>query len=392
MAENTHCDVVLPGQTVGILGGGQLGRMIALEGRKMGYRFATLDPTQNSPAAQVADVEIVGAYTDVDKAAELAQVSDVITYEFENVDVAVARVLEEHSVVPQGSRLLEITRNRLLEKTTLDGIGVPVTPFRPVQSASDFESALDVLGIPCVLKTTTGGYDGKGQWVIRSREDVHRVTEELFGHSHPLVDGLAPFTLEAFVTFECEVSVVVARSRRGETKPFPVAENIHVNQILHKSIVPARVTEEVEARAKEIAIRIAEGLEVTGLIAVEMFVKSDGTILVNELAPRPHNSGHYTLDACVTSQFEQHLRAVCNLPLGDTSLLSPVVMVNLLGQHMQAFHEMIPSLPGNVKIHLYGKAEAKRDRKMGHVNIVGGSLQALLAQANEFEISVIHNQ
>jgi len=371
--------VIKPGATIGILGGGQLGRMIALAGRAMGYRFLTMDPTPDAPCGQIADEQIVADYHDAKAALELAEKSDLITYEFENVDATVAEILETKSFVPQGSRLLRITQNRIKEKTAIQDMGIPVAPFRVVASLEDLEAAIEELGLPAVLKTATGGYDGKGQWVLRQQEELEQAYAELSQAGVELI-------VEQFVSFSKEVSVIAARSLSGEISTFPVAENVHVHNILHLSIVPARVSAEIELRAKQIAEQIAEQLEVVGLIAVEMFVTADGRLYVNELAPRPHNSGHYTMDACVTSQFEQHLRAICNLPLGSTRLLSPVVMVNILGEHMEATLAMAEKLPPATKLHLYGKKESKEKRKMGHLNVLADTTEEALAMIDDLQI------
>lgn len=375
----SRAKVMKPGAVIGILGGGQLGRMIALAGSAMGYRFVTMDPTPDAPCGQVADKQIVAPYDDVQAALQLAQDSDLITYEFENVDAAVAEILETKSFVPQGSRLLRITQNRIQEKTAVQQMGIPVAPFRVVTSLADLKAAIDGLGLPAVLKTATGGYDGKGQWVLRSEAELEEAYSALAKAGVELI-------VEQFVPFAKEISVVAARSLSGEISTFPVAENIHVDNILHQSIVPARISSELAQRAREIAQRIAKELEVVGLIAVEMFVTADERIFVNELAPRPHNSGHYTMDACVTSQFEQHLRAVCNLPLGSTRLLSPVVMVNILGEHLDAILAGIEKLPKAAKLHLYGKKESKEKRKMGHLNVLAESVEEALALIDGLEI------
>ncbi|CAG7644193.1 N5-carboxyaminoimidazole ribonucleotide synthase [Paenibacillus solanacearum] len=364
--------VIAPGATIGVLGGGQLGRMLALAGREMGYRFVTLDPTPDAPCGQVADRQIVATYHDAAAARQLAEQADVITYEFENVDADVTALLMSESYVPQGSRLLYTTQHRLREKRAIEAAGVKVAPYAEIGSAEELRQAVQRFGTPCVLKTATGGYDGKGQWVIRSQDEVEAAYAELSKAGTELV-------LEQFIHFAKEISVIAARSPQGEAKAFPVAENVHVNNILHLSIVPARAAEEVLREAEAMALRIAEALDVIGLIAVEMFLTADGELYVNELAPRPHNSGHYTMEACRTSQFEQHVRAICNLPLGDPGLLTPVVMVNVLGEHVQPLLDWIvrpesERVPGvTAKVHLYGKQEAKKGRKMGHVNVLAES-------------------
>lgn len=376
---NRDSKLIKPGSTIGILGGGQLGRMIALAGRAMGYRFVTMDPTEDAPCAQTADRQIVASYDDVKAAMQLASLSDVISYEFENVDAQVAEVLESQAYVPQGSRLLRITQNRIREKTAIREIGIPVAPFCVVNSLEDLQAAVRELGLPAVMKTATGGYDGKGQWVLRSEAELTEAYEILAKAGTELI-------VEQFIPFQLELSVIAARNPAGELAVFPTAENIHKENILHLSIVPARVSDEVKKRAEEIARTIVEKLDVVGLIAVELFLTADNQLYVNELAPRPHNSGHYTMDACVTSQFEQHVRAVCNLPLGSTELLSPVVMVNILGEHLQPVIDRIDKLPPTAKLHLYGKAESKEKRKMGHINVLAPTVEEALARIEELEI------
>lgn len=379
---------LLPGATVGVLGGGQLGRMMALAGSAMGYRFVALDPAPDAPCGQVTP-QITAAYNDRDAARELARRSDVITYEFENVDAGVAALLEEESYVPQGSALLYTTQHRLREKAAIEAAGVPVAPYRKVGSLAELTVAAAELGLPCVLKTVTGGYDGKGQAVIRREEELEAAFRQVTpdpGTSGAAETAVPELVLEKFVSFQCEISVVAARSASGEVKSFPPAENIHVNNILHLSIVPARVSEEIQTRACQLAETLISGLNAVGLLAVEMFVTTEGELYVNELAPRPHNSGHYTMDACATSQFEQHVRAIANLPLGDTSLLTPVVMVNVLGQHLEgavnAVYTQVESANSKgvvPKLHIYGKTESKTGRKMGHINLLCKDTQDALA-------------
>ncbi|MCL1863875.1 MAG: 5-(carboxyamino)imidazole ribonucleotide synthase [Defluviitaleaceae bacterium] len=360
--------IIMPYKTIGVIGGGQLGRMMCLAAKAMGYNVAVLDPTPNCPCGQVADIEITAEYNDLEAIKKLAAVSDVITYEFENIDYEALLWLKENAYLPQGSEVLKITRHRFLEKSTIADMGIRVADFHLIENADDLQKYITY---PSVLKTTTGGYDGKGQIVIRTEADLS-AAKALVASQECI--------LEKFVPYEREVSVIVARSTTGEVKTFPVAENIHVDNILHQSIVPARISSAVEKQAIEYALKIAEGINSVGVLGIEMFVV-DGGIVINELAPRPHNSGHYTMDACATSQFEQHVRAICGLPLGDTSLHTPVVMVNILGDHMdkQNMHNLSPYLPllENGKIHLYGKAQAVDKRKMGHVNVLGQCDEAL---------------
>lgn len=368
--------IILPGKTIGIIGGGQLGRMMALAAKEMGYKIAVLDPTKNSPCAQVTDIEIVASYDDLKAIQHLAEISDVVTYEFENIDYRCLQWLERHAYLPQGSQLLSKTQNRFTEKNAIEKAGLPVATYRLVQTQEQLTEAIAELSYPSVLKTTTGGYDGKGQVVLRSEADVDKARE---------LANAAECILEKWVPFEKEVSAIVIRSVSGETKVFPVAENIHVNNILHESIVPARITEELSQKAIAYAKVLADELELVGTLAVEMFATANGEIYINELAPRPHNSGHYTQDACETSQFGQHIRAICNLPLGETNLLKPVVMVNILGEHIEGVLGQVNRLTG-CYLHLYGKEEAKAQRKMGHVNILNDNIEVALEKAKSLHI------
>lgn len=261
----------------------------------------------------------------------------------------------------------------------IQALGIPVAPFRVITSLADLQAAAEELGLPAVMKTATGGYDGKGQYVLRTPDDLEKAYDLLSQTGAELI-------VEQFVKFEKEVSVIAARSLSGELATFPMAENIHRDNILHASIVPARVSDDVQQKAEAIARTIAEQLGVVGLIAVEMFVTADGDVYVNELAPRPHNSGHYSMDACITSQFEQHVRAICNLPLGSTALLSPVVMVNILGEHVQPVLDKLEELPPTCKLHLYGKSESIVKRKMGHLNVLADNVEEALTIVNELGI------
>ena len=366
---------ILPYKTIGIIGGGQLGRMMCLAAKAIGYYVAVLDPTPNCPCGQVADIEITAAYNDMEAIKKLAEVSDVITYEFENIDYEALAFLEEHAWLPQRSDVLKITKHRYREKNAIKNMGIPVADFFLVDNE---ESLKKHFFYPSVLKTLTDGYDGKGQFIIKSKED--------FSAASKIIEK-QECILEKWIPFDREISVITARSTKGEFSVFPIAENIHVKNILHQSIVPARITKKLEEKAINYACRITETLNSIGVLAVEMFVAGDD-IYINELAPRPHNSGHYTIDACITNQFEQHIRAVCGLPLGDPYLYSPVVMVNILGDHMNskdmsALDAYMPLL-NKGKLHLYGKAEAKDGRKMGHINMLGDieSSLKLIEQTN----------
>ncbi|PIK26995.1 5-(carboxyamino)imidazole ribonucleotide synthase [Bacillus pumilus] len=351
---------IFPNATIGIIGGGQLGRYMAVSAKQMGYRAAALDPVTQSPCGQVADTEITAAYSDLEAIRQLAEISDVVTYEFENIDYDALNQLKEEAYLPQGSELLLLTQNRETEKKGIVDADCEVASYRIVHDEKELENAADVLGLPAVLKTCRGGYDGKGQYVIKEKEQLHEAAA-LLTHGTCI--------LESWVPFQMELSVIVARSVHGEIAVFPVAENIHKHNILFQSIVPARVDDRIEEKAKELATTLAEKLGLVGTLAVELFLTNEGKLLVNELAPRPHNSGHYTLDLCETSQFEQHVRAICGLPLGGTALLSEGMMVNLLGDEVDIPKEH-PELLKESKLYLYGKHEVKAGRKMGHITFM----------------------
>ncbi len=368
--------VILPGQTIGIIGGGQLGRMMALAARNSGFKIAVLDPTPNSPCGQIADVEITAPFNNVEALQRLAQISDVLTFEFENVDADALDQLNGNPYIPQGTDILRITQNRILEKQTIEKSGVGVAPYEVIADVEDLRQAISKLGYPSVLKTARGGYDGKGQLVIRDQEDLAKGSELL---SH------GDCVLERFMPFQKEISVIVTRKLDGSVRVFPVAENIHVNNILHQSIVPARISANAQIQAIGIAIQLAESIQLVGTLAVEMFLMDQDDILVNELAPRPHNSGHFSIEACETSQFEQHIRAVCNWPLGHTELHSSAVMVNILGQHLKPVMQSLGNEP-DWKVHIYGKQEAKKDRKMGHITVLGEHPLEILEELNQTNI------
>ncbi len=365
--------IIPPGATVGVLGSGQLGRMFAIAARRMGYRVHTLSPDTDTPTGQVADREIVAAYDDLDAVRDFARGVDVVTFEFENVSAAAAEAAAEHAPVRPAGSVLHTTQHRLREKGFLANAGIPVAPFAPVRSLEELEAALGALGTPAVLKTAGWGYDGKGQVKIASPGEAAAAWGAIGGEEA---------ILETFVDFDREVSVVAARGLDGAFAHFGVIENRHQRHILDVSIAPAAVPPAVERAAVEIARGILEGLGVVGVLCVEMFLKTDGRLLVNELAPRPHNSGHLTFDAAVTSQFEQQLRAICGLPLGSPELLRPAAMANLLGD-LWASGE--PDWAAacrypDVKLHLYGKAAARPGRKMGHLTALAATPEAALAK------------
>jgi 5-(carboxyamino)imidazole ribonucleotide synthase len=363
--------LIPPGSTIGVLGSGQLGRMFAIAARRMGYRVHTLSPDYDTPTGQVADREVQAAYDDLDAVHDFARGVDVVTFEFENVSAAATEAAAEHAPVRPAGAVLHTTQNRLREKGFLAGAGFPVTPFRPVRSLDELRAALAALGAPAVLKTAGWGYDGKGQVKIAAPAEAPAAWEKLDRQES---------VLEAFVDFEREVSVVAARGLDGSFAHFGVIENRHRRHVLDVSIAPAAVSPAIETAAVEIARGILDGLEVVGVLCVEMFLTRDGRLLVNELAPRPHNSGHLTFDACLTSQFEQQLRAICGLALGSTELLRPAAMANLLGDlwaHGEPDWAAACRFP-DVKLHLYGKAAARPGRKMGHLTALAESGEAAL--------------
>ncbi len=346
------------GSTIGILGGGQLGRMLALAASRLGMRSHIYCPDPNSPAFEVTPHKTVAAYDDETALAAFADVVDVITYEFENVPAGTAEFLATRKPLRPGANALAASQDRLAEKSFLASKNIPVAPYRAVETLEDLEAAMDALGLPAVLKTTRLGYDGKGQRVIRARDEAAAAFAELLPK---------PLVLEAFVPFEKEISVVVARNAAGEVRAYDAAENVHRHHILHTSTVPADIAPGVEKHAAMLAKVIVVALDYVGVLGVEFFVVPGErpTLLVNEIAPRVHNSGHWTEAVCLTDQFEQHIRAVLGWPLGDPARMADVVMENLVGDEVLA----VPAqLDGNTQPHLYGKSDIRPGRKMGHVN------------------------
>lgn len=365
---------ILPGRRLGILGSGQLGRMLALAARRMGYHVHCYSPERHSPTGQIADVEIAAPYDDLDSVRHFGRSVDVVTFEFENVPSRTTEALEEVAVVRPSSRVLHVTQHRAREKRFLADHGLPVAPFLVVSTLDQALDALDQIGAPCVIKTAAFGYDGKGQARVNDRAAMYDAWRAL-------ATDLA--VVEAFVDFRLELSVVVARAVDGAIAAYDVVENAHVQHILDVSVVPARVPHAVANEAIRLATQIAKTLDVIGVLCVELFLTRDDRLLVNELAPRPHNSGHFSFDAAVTSQFEQQLRAVCGLPLGSTRLLSPAAMVNLLGelwdQGEPSWHRALAE--PDLKLHLYGKAAAALGRKMGHMTALGATVEEAEALA-----------
>lgn len=359
---------ILPGASIGVLGSGQLGRMFAIAARRMGYRVHVLSPDDDTPTGQVADVEIKAAYDDLDRLAEFARAVRVVTFEFENVPSSSIDAIERFAPVRPAGSVLHTTQDRLREKTFLDAAGLPVAPFRSVGSLEELERAVCELGMPAVLKTSSWGYDGKGQRMIRTLDELAAAWRAL---------GTSQAVLEAFVDFQCEVSVVAARGTGGEFVVYEPTRNDHSNHILDVATVPSGIPPTLIARTEEIARTVFEQLDVVGVICIEFFVTRDGRLVINELAPRPHNSGHLTIDANVTCQFEQQVRAVCGLPLGTTTRLRAAAMANLRGE---LWAEGEPNWPAacraaDVKLHLYGKREPRIGRKMGHLTALAATAE-----------------
>ena len=351
---------ILPNSVIGVLGSGQLGRMFAISARRMGYRVHTFSPESDTPTGQVADFEISAEYENLDAVHEFAKNVDVITFEFENVPFATVEAAEKYAPVRPNGEVLHIAQNRLREKTFLSASNFPVAPFRHVKTLKELQNSLAEIGFPGVLKTAGFGYDGKGQATIKSLDEAERAFEKI---------GATEAVLEAFVDFEKEISVVAARDLRGNFAHYGVIENAHENSILDVSFAPAFVSDKIQKQAIEIARSILEKLDVVGVLCVEFFLTKNQSLLVNELAPRPHNSGHLTIDACVTSQFEQQLRAVCGFDLGATEFYKPAAMANLLGDLWENGEPRWATAlqDSGIKLHLYGKQEARAERKMGHL-------------------------
>lgn len=350
--------IVAPGSTIGIVGGGQLGRMLARAASRMGYRTHIFTPDKDSPASHVATSTTIGAYQDTTALRAFGQSVDVVTFEFENIPAETLTMLEALVAVRPKPEVLFTTRHRNREKEFIRAQNIATAPFAPVTTQQQLDAAIASIGVPAVLKTTELGYDGKGQVVIRDAADATAAWAKL---------GKTECILEGFVEFSAEASIIVARSTHGEMRCYPLVENIHRDHILHKTIAPAPFIDAHQEEAVRIAKKLAEALDVVGLLAVELFVTPQG-LVVNELAPRPHNSGHWTMEGAPTAQFEQHIRAICGWALGDTSARGRVEMINLLGDDWKQWEEYARDPQAHV--HLYGKTESRPGRKMGHVTRV----------------------
>jgi 5-(carboxyamino)imidazole ribonucleotide synthase len=375
--------MIPPGKTIGILGGGQLGRMLGQAAQSMGYRVQVFEPVGPCPAGAVANREVNASYDDLAALTAFARECAVVTYEFENIPSGPLDAIAPLVPLFPRAEVLHVTQNRQREKAWLRANGFPHVPYAEALDG-DLAAVIGQVGRPCVVKTADFGYDGKGQMKIVSDADLEKAAAIFRGRR---------CVLERWVDFSCELSVIVARSSAGETKAFPVAENIHTRHILDFSIGPARVTAPALREAEQLAVAIAEKLGVVGLLAVEMFLAANGEVLVNELAPRPHNSGHWSIDGCETSQFEQHVRAVCGLPLGPVGVREPTVMVNILGDAWRWQDGRVVGEPNwravlsepRAKLHLYGKAEPRPGRKMGHFTVRDRNLETALTRAKELQ-------
>jgi 5-(carboxyamino)imidazole ribonucleotide synthase len=380
----TSSRVFLPGSVIGIMGGGQLGRMFAIAARRMGYRIHTFSPDEDTPTGQLADREVSARYDDAEAVRDFARQIDVLTFEFENIPTQTVEWAAEFCEVRPSAGVLHVCQHRLREKQFLSLGGFPIGNFTHVTSLDDLVKSAKIIGVPSILKTAAFGYDGKGQRKIELRDDLAEVWAPFEGSTA---------VLEQFVRFEKEISVIVARGIDGRMVAYPVCENVHRNHILDVTMVPAAIPPEVDSEARALAAGIAERLELVGLLAVEMFLLADGKLLVNELAPRPHNSGHFSFDASVTSQFEQQLRAVCGLPLGSTESLRPAAMVNLLGDlwaHGEPDWVAAAAMP-DVKIHLYGKSDPRPGRKMGHLVAFGSGSEEAAHRAQAARAALVRS-
>ncbi|MEZ5691579.1 MAG: 5-(carboxyamino)imidazole ribonucleotide synthase [Rickettsiales bacterium] len=365
MSNNTENSPLPPSSVIGILGGGQLGRMLAIAAAEMGYKTHIYCPEENSPASEVASFTTIGSYEDAELLSEFASKVDVITYEFENIPFAPIEKISHGINVFPSPQILAISQHRLLEKQTINEMGIKTAPFTAVTSANELQKSIDKIGLPAVLKTCRMGYDGKGQIMLKNFDDIKSGMDFCATNSK---DGVCDLILEGFVNFKMEISVIVASDGNDDIKSYCPVQNIHKNHILSETIAPAPISPELIEKAESIAHKIAKELKLTGLLAIEMFVSKNDDIIINELAPRPHNSGHWTIDACVTSQFEQTIRAICGLPLSNPSRLCDATMLNLIGDDINNWHEYTKQV--NAKLHLYGKKDVKSGRKMGHVTFL----------------------
>jgi 5-(carboxyamino)imidazole ribonucleotide synthase len=365
--------MILPGATLGVLGGGQLGRMFVAEALRMGYQVVVFDPESYSPAGLIASTHICAAYDDKPALDQFAGLCDAVTIEFENIPLKSLEYIAKKTVLSPQANAVGIAQDRILEKTFFNDHGLSTANFFALSIPEDITAAVERVGFPCILKTNRFGYDGKGQVVCSCEKEVYLAFESL---------GKVDCILEQMITLEKEVSVVLACSQDGSVSAFPVGENVHKNGILETTRVPASLTKEQNDEAVALTKKLAQSLHYVGVLAIELFISTSGQVLINEIAPRPHNSGHYTQDATDTSQFEQQVRMMCDLPAGSVRLTSDVVMLNLLGDlwgESQPYWEQLFAHP-SAYLHLYAKKSARKGRKMGHVNLLGSDVEQQLAQ------------
>ncbi|WP_417386508.1 5-(carboxyamino)imidazole ribonucleotide synthase [Gimesia sp.] len=376
-------ELIAPGATLGMLGSGQLGRMFAIEARRLGYHVHVFSPESQTPTGQVADLEVVGEYDDLDAVANFAKKVDVISFEFENVLSVTTDTASQFAPVRPGANVLHVAQNRIREKSELRDAGIPVTPFAVVRSVEELKTALSELGCPAVLKSATSGYDGKGQVKIDSPDEAEAAWKEV---------GADETVLEAFIDYICELSVVGVRGLDGSFEFYGPMKNDHANHILDISVFPSGMGDEVNRKAVEVTRAVFEHLDVVGVLCVEFFLTGDQRLMLNEIAPRPHNSGHLTIDGHVTCQFEQQVRAICGLPLGSTRSLGPTAMANLLGDHWEPGPPDWTALKQfpDVKVHLYGKQESRIGRKMGHLTALAETSEAAVQRVKEARAAIFH--
>ncbi|WP_027339642.1 5-(carboxyamino)imidazole ribonucleotide synthase [Halonatronum saccharophilum] len=367
-------------QRIGIIGGGQLGKMMILEAKKMGFYVIILDPTPHCPASSIADEHIIAPFDDEEGIRELARRSDLLTYEFEHIGVSILKDLKEegYQIYPSPESL-EIIQNKYDQKKVLKKNQIPVPEFIQISNLDDIRAGAEKFSYPLMLKSCTGGYDGKGNYLIKDEEEIEKAYKQLG-------EGKVPLMAEAFVPFKKEISVIVVRGLDGEIEVYPVGENLHKDNILIETKVPAQISAQVEKRAMELAHRVIDIFAGVGIFCIEMFVSDNDRVLVNEIAPRPHNSGHYSIEGSITSQFENHIRAITSLPLGSTSLVKPTVMRNLLGEAGATGEAKVEGIIEtlslkNTKVHIYGKKVSKAQRKMGHLTTVANNIEGAAKEA-----------
>ncbi|WP_178377452.1 5-(carboxyamino)imidazole ribonucleotide synthase [Carnobacterium alterfunditum] len=362
-------NLISPGKLIGIIGGGEIARMMALSAKKMGYHIGVMDPEKDCPAAQIADWQIIAQYDDQEALMDFAMKCDVVTYEYDNIDADAIIRMKKTVPVPQGADLLSIIQDRLLEKAYLEASNINLAPYVTIVTVEDIKWAINEIGFPCVLKTISERHNGKDRCVLQSEEDI-------FKAAFLLKRGTC--VLEAWIPFERELSVTVARNQANQIVVFPVAENIHRNAISLESIVPARIDHYVEEEIERIARTVAENLEVIGILGIGMFITSSGTLYVNEIIPRPHHTGNYSIEACSLSQYDAHIRAICGWPLPEIELLSPAVMATMLAEQDEAIKVQIQLKP-NWNFHYYGKEKATKGQRIGHITVLTKDIEKTLA-------------